>query len=57
MSKLFGLRVVAEGVEDETTLAYLKSNGCDHVQGYYLAKPMPAEDFNRWLEDYIPIQE
>ncbi len=57
MSKLFGLRVVAEGVEDEKTLAYLKRNGCDYVQGYYLAKPMPADDFNRWLEDYIPILE
>ena len=57
ISRLFGLKVVAEGVEDETTLTYLKSKDCDYAQGYYLAKPMPATDFQRWLEDYTPIQE
>jgi EAL domain-containing protein (putative c-di-GMP-specific phosphodiesterase class I) len=44
-----GLRVVAEGVEDEATLAELASLGCDSVQGYYLAKPMPAAELVAWL--------
>jgi diguanylate cyclase (GGDEF)-like protein/PAS domain S-box-containing protein len=44
-----GLRVVAEGVEDEATLQELASLGCDSVQGYYLAKPMPAAELVAWL--------
>jgi len=48
----FGLSVVAEGVEDLATLGALKKLGCDQGQGYYIAKPMPAEDFVRWLMAY-----
>jgi diguanylate cyclase (GGDEF)-like protein/PAS domain S-box-containing protein len=44
-----GLRVVAEGVEDEATLKELAALGCDSVQGYYLAKPMPAAELGAWL--------
>lgn len=40
---LFGLRVVAEGVEHEADLGPLREAGCDEVQGYLLARPMPAE--------------
>ncbi len=43
------LEVVAEGVETEQVWAMLKHWGCDHVQGYFVAKPMPAEDFPDWL--------
>ncbi|QDQ27095.1 EAL domain-containing protein [Chitinimonas arctica] len=45
-----GLKVVAEGVEDHATVALLRAMGCDQVQGYVFAKPMPAEDFIRWRE-------
>ena len=38
-----GLRVVAEGVEDEASWRLLESYDCDLVQGYFLARPMPAE--------------
>jgi diguanylate cyclase (GGDEF)-like protein/PAS domain S-box-containing protein len=44
-----GLRVVAEGVEDEATLKELATLGCDGVQGYYLARPMPAAELVKWL--------
>ena len=44
-----GLRVVAEGVEDEATLGELAGLGCDSVQGYYLAKPMPEAELVAWL--------
>ena len=50
----FGLQVVAEGVEDREVLMYLKKSGCDQVQGYYFAKPMPADRFSEWLEAYQP---
>jgi diguanylate cyclase (GGDEF)-like protein/PAS domain S-box-containing protein len=44
-----GLTVVAEGVEDEPTLELLGSYGCDAAQGYHIARPMKAVDFDQWL--------
>jgi EAL domain-containing protein (putative c-di-GMP-specific phosphodiesterase class I) len=44
-----GLKVVAEGVEDEQTLEMLSSFGCDSAQGYFIARPMPAADLLGWL--------
>jgi diguanylate cyclase (GGDEF)-like protein len=44
-----GLRVVAEGVEDASTLKYLATLGCDLVQGFYVSKPLTAEAFTDWL--------
>lgn len=43
------LRVVAEGVEDEETLNFLYESGCDYVQGYFIAKPMPGEHVTDWI--------
>ncbi|PRY18513.1 putative bifunctional diguanylate cyclase/phosphodiesterase [Kineococcus rhizosphaerae] len=45
-----GLRVVAEGAEDEATLDVLAGFGCDEVQGFVHARPMPADDLFGWLE-------
>jgi diguanylate cyclase (GGDEF)-like protein/PAS domain S-box-containing protein len=44
-----GLRVVAEGVEDEATLKELATLGCDSVQGFHVARPMPAAELVAWL--------
>ncbi|HSD25989.1 MAG TPA: EAL domain-containing protein, partial [Vicinamibacteria bacterium] len=44
-----GLNVVAEGVENQWTLDLLSSFGCDQVQGYHIARPMPAAAFAGWL--------
>jgi diguanylate cyclase (GGDEF)-like protein len=41
----FGLSVVAEGVEEQTQLDWLREAGCDLVQGFLLGKPMPPEEF------------
>ncbi len=46
-----GLKVVAEGVEDETQRAFLQLHGCDQIQGYLLSKPLSVTDFDRWLTD------
>jgi diguanylate cyclase (GGDEF)-like protein len=46
-----GLRCVAEGVETERTLAALAELGCDLVQGFYVARPMPAAHVERWVRD------
>lgn len=42
------LRAVAEGVEDAETLAELQRMGCDVIQGYFCARPMPASELVRW---------
>ena len=44
-----GLQVIAEGVEDEHELAWLADKGCDLFQGFYFARPMPAEAFSQRL--------
>lgn len=46
-----GLRVVAEGVETETALKMLKDLNCDYAQGYYLSRPIPADDLIKWLAE------
>ncbi|MGI9147231.1 MAG: bifunctional diguanylate cyclase/phosphodiesterase [Chloroflexota bacterium] len=46
-----GLKVVAEGVEDEVTCELLSDLGCDRVQGYHFARPMPARDIARWCTE------
>ncbi|MBY6204248.1 EAL domain-containing response regulator [Halomonas denitrificans] len=49
LGRSLGLRVVAEGVEDEATLDYLNEIGCDQAQGYLVAAPMPGEEVLDWL--------
>ncbi|PWJ59106.1 MULTISPECIES: EAL domain-containing response regulator [unclassified Fibrobacter] len=44
-----GMKVVAEGVETESQLNFLKNAGCDYIQGYYFSKPLPEEDFKAFL--------
>ncbi|MFZ6816734.1 putative bifunctional diguanylate cyclase/phosphodiesterase [Undibacterium sp. Ji22W] len=48
MAHRLGLSVVAEGAETALEWNLLKDLHCDYVQGYYLAKPMPVEEFLRW---------
>jgi diguanylate cyclase (GGDEF)-like protein len=43
------LEVVAEGVEDADTYAYLAREGCDVVQGYHVSPPLPPDEFADWL--------
>jgi EAL domain-containing protein (putative c-di-GMP-specific phosphodiesterase class I) len=45
-----GCTVVAEGVENEETLVYLKLTGCDAIQGYWISRPLSAAEFTRrWI--------
>lgn len=46
----FGLKVVAEGVEDFKTLQELRALGCEYGQGYYFKYPVPGPQFRKWLE-------
>lgn len=49
MTQEIGLELVAEGVESHEQALFLSQCGCDTVQGYYYAKPMPVEQFNQHL--------
>ena len=50
MSHGLGLRVVAEGVETLEQLERLRAFGCDYIQGYYYAKPMPISEYEELLK-------
>ncbi|MEE9333851.1 MAG: EAL domain-containing protein [Granulosicoccaceae bacterium] len=50
LGKHFNMKVVAEGVEDEEQLQFLKVQGCDIAQGFYISKPMNIVDYREWLE-------
>ena len=44
------LRMVAEGVETDVAFAELGRLGCDQAQGFFMSRPVPAADFDHWLE-------
>jgi EAL domain-containing protein (putative c-di-GMP-specific phosphodiesterase class I) len=50
------LEVVAEGVENESQLAFLRGNSCDLMQGYYFGKPMAAEQFMHFFMEQDSLQ-
>jgi diguanylate cyclase (GGDEF)-like protein len=54
LARALGLRVVAEGVEDDPTRRMLLAAGCEVAQGWYYARPMPADDLLGWLARYRP---
>ena len=50
LAQALGLRLVAEGVEDQATLDALADLGCDVVQGYHVSRPLPPDQLAGWLE-------
>ena len=52
LASWMNLSVVAEGVETKAQLLRLTEIGCDYVQGYYFAKPMPCQEFEGLLDEY-----
>jgi diguanylate cyclase (GGDEF)-like protein len=49
-----GLQVIAEGVENQETLLRLRRLKCDLAQGYHISKPVPRDQFQKWLKNYNP---
>ena len=52
MTRILGLRVIAEGVEDQAQFAFLQQIGCDVVQGFYVSAAIPADAFAKLLADF-----
>lgn len=55
MGHSLGLRLVAEGVENRASAELLSKLGCDFLQGYWIAKPMPADELPGWLDNFTPL--
>jgi diguanylate cyclase (GGDEF)-like protein len=53
LAHTLGLKVIAEGVEDDEQVRLLRDLGCDQIQGYLVSKPIPAEE----VEKYLPRAE
>lgn len=56
MAHQLGLKVVAEGVEDAEQLAQLRARRCDQVQGYFYSRPLPADTFAAWSNEFAKLQ-
>ena len=50
LARELGFNLVAEGVETEEEFKFLKSKGCNVIQGYYYSKPLPFEEFESILK-------
>jgi EAL domain-containing protein (putative c-di-GMP-specific phosphodiesterase class I) len=45
MGRSLNLTVIAEGVEHEEQMSFLRDHGCDEIQGYYFSRPLAVADF------------
>ncbi|MBW7571789.1 putative bifunctional diguanylate cyclase/phosphodiesterase [Caproiciproducens faecalis] len=54
MAKQLNITTVSEGIETEQQVEFLKKAGCDQIQGFYFAKPMPVENYEKlvWQQEY-----
>lgn len=52
LGRTLKLDVVAEGIESEATLDYLRRHGCTQAQGYHVCKPISANAFESWFKDH-----
>ena len=52
LAKMMNLETVAEGIETESQVNRVRSLGCDYIQGYYYSKPVPVDEFERYMTRY-----
>ena len=56
LANALGMRTVAEGVETADQQLMLQRHGCDTLQGYLIARPLPEEEFMHWVRQYTATQ-
>lgn len=62
MAKWLNIPVIAEGVERSDQVEFLRSVGCEYIQGYYFGRPMPGSQYNELLvhnepKDVLPLKD
>ena len=57
IAKYLNTNVVCEGVETQEQVETLRHYGCDVVQGFYYARPMPMEDYAQWMQAQLADKE
>ena len=57
LAKNLGIKTVAEGVEDEADWSFLWNSGCDLAQGFFIGKPMRADELAKWQEQWASRYE
>ena len=51
-----GIEVIAEGVETREQLNFLREQDCDHIQGFYISRPVPADEFLVWYTKELSVE-
>jgi EAL domain-containing protein (putative c-di-GMP-specific phosphodiesterase class I) len=56
MAHSLGLRILAEGVETQEQLDFLREHGCEEVQGFIVSQPLPPEQFIKFVDKHIATE-
>jgi EAL domain-containing protein (putative c-di-GMP-specific phosphodiesterase class I) len=54
VARALGLKIIAEGVELREQIDFLLDSGCDHIQGFFVARPLPASQMSAFVADRHP---